>query len=118
LVKNCRSSPHLLPAPNLSAKSQEFELLEKEKQIINLQNEKAISKSDISVLEAKTLSLGISLKTEKAKTLSLEKSLLAEKAKIISLEKSLLAEKAKISDSVNTDSYNFHFKIHENPWKP
>ena len=65
------------------------------------------------MLEAKTLSLGISLKTEKAKTLSLEKSLLAEKAKIISLEKSLLAEKAKFSDSVKTDSYNFRCKIHE-----
>ena len=106
-------SPPLLPAPNLSAESQEFELLEKEKLILKLQDEKAISKSDISVLEAKTLSLGISLKTEKAKTLSLEKSLLAENAKIISLEKSLLAEKAKFSDSVKTESYNLRRKIHE-----
>ena len=105
--------PPLLPAPNLSAESREFELLEKEKLILKLQDEKAISKSDISVLEAKTLSLGISLKTEKAKTLSLEKSLLAENAKIISLEKSLLAEKAKFSDSVKIESNNLRCKIHE-----
>ena len=75
---------------NTSAESQEFELLEKEKQILDLQNEKAILKSDISVLEAKTLSLGNSLKTKKAK--------------IISLENSLHAEKAKFSDSVKTES--------------
>jgi hypothetical protein len=90
-----------------------LELLEKEKQILNLQNEKAISMSDISVLEAKTLSLDISLKSEKTKTLSLEKSLLAEKAKVISLEKSLLAETAKFSDSVKTESNNLRCKIHE-----
>ena len=126
-VQTCEIPPPLLPAPNLSAESREFELLEMEKQILNLQNEKAISKSDISVLEAKTLSLGISLKTEKAKIISLEKSLSAEKAKIIPLEKSLIAEKAKIipleksilaekakfSESVQTDSYNFRCKIHE-----